>query len=294
MPRVRRARKALVAAEALAVLKRLANKGAYATTAPSETAAGSSAIYSPRNGFADPVLHASLPAIAYGQQLGWFAPDASGTRFRISTAGLRALRTIKSSAECSGTEIPHQSPAEPGNRLGTEGALAWLRRRRDKDGRPLITEVQFNAGEKLASEFWHAQMSPRVTANWSAMAPVQRVRRGTPGFGVDMRDSVVAAKRRFQRALEAVGPELAGILVDVCCHDMGLEASGEAEGWPQRAAKVVLDLALTRLARHYGLLAPERPAAERLRHWGDASYRPTLDAWRQDINPSQSADVHRR
>jgi hypothetical protein len=43
---------------------------------------------------------------------------------------------------------------------------------------------------------------------------------------------------------------------------------------------VVLDLALTRLARHYGLLAPERPAASRLRHWGDADYRPTLETWR--------------
>ncbi len=141
----------------------------------------------------------------------------------------------------------------------------------------LITEVQFNAGEKLAADFWHAQLSPKVTASWSAMAPVHRLRRATPGLGVDMRDAVVAARQRFQRALEAVGPELAGILVDVCCHDMGLEASGHASGWPQRAAKVVLDLALTRLARHYGLLAPERPAAARLRHWGDADYRPTLD-----------------
>ena len=137
--------------------------------------------------------------------------------------------------------------------------MAWLRSRKDKDGRPLITEVQFNAGEKLAADFWHAQLSPRVTANWSAMAPVHRLRRATPGVGVDMRDAVVAARQRFQRALEAVGPELAGILVDVCCHDMGLEVSGHASGWPQRAAKVVLDLALTRLARHYGLLAPGAP-----------------------------------
>jgi Domain of unknown function (DUF6456) len=295
MPKGRRARKALVAAEALAVLKRLAHKGAYATAAASETAPVSCAIYSPRNGFSGPVLYASLPAVAYGRHLGWFASDASGTQFHISAAGLRALRTIKSSADASAGNS-HQSPAEAGNRPGTEGALAWLRRRRDKDGRPLITEVQFNAGEKLASDYWHAQLSPRVTANWSAMAPVHRVRRGTPGFGVDMRDAVVSARRRFQRALEAVGPELAGILVDVCCRDMGLEASGQAEGWPQRAAKVVLDLALTRLARHYGLLAPERPAAERLRHWGDANYRPTLDAWHQDAGQSHSPplDMHRR
>jgi hypothetical protein len=52
-------------------------------------------------------------------------------------------------------------------------------------------------------------------------------------------------------------------------------------GWPQRAAKVVLQLALTRLARHYGLLAPQpRSGTQRLRHWGSEDYRPDIDAWR--------------
>jgi hypothetical protein len=34
------------------------------------------------------------------------------------------------------------------------------------------------------------------------------------------------------------------------------------------------------LARHYGLIAPERFPFARLRHWGDEDYRPTMDAWR--------------
>jgi hypothetical protein len=119
-----------------------------------------------------------------------------------------------------------------------------------------------------------------VTVNWSAIAPGRRMRRATPGAGVEVRDRVLAARQRFHRALHAVGPELAGVLVDVCCYGMGLEEAGKAAGWPERAAKVVLELALTRLARHYGMLAPERPAAARLRHWGDADYRPTLETWR--------------
>ena len=52
---------------------------------------------------------------------------------------------------------PHRG-ADAINRPATEGALAWLRRRKDRDGRALITEVQFNAGEKLAADFWHAQL----------------------------------------------------------------------------------------------------------------------------------------
>ena len=113
------------------------------------------------------------------------------------------------------------------------------------------------AGERLAADFWHAQLSPRVTANWSASATSRRERRAAPGFGVELGDNVVAARQRVNRALAAVGPELGGILLDVCCHDVGLEAAERAHGWPQRAGKVILQMALTCLARHYGLLMAE-------------------------------------
>jgi len=42
--------------------------------------------------------------------------------------------------------------------------------------------------------------------------------------------------------------------------------------------------ALTRLAKHYGLIASDAAAQRKtgLRHWGTEDYRPTLDAWRKD------------
>jgi hypothetical protein len=166
------------------------------------------------------------------------------------------------------------------SRLKRETPLQWLRRRKDKDGRPLLTEAQYQAGERLAQDYWHAQLQPRVTASWSAAAPCQRTRRATPGAGVEMRDRVLAARQRVHRALDAVGAELSGVLIDVCCHDVGLADAERTRGWPLRSAKVVLDLALTALARHYGLLAPERPLAAQLVHWGDTDYRPTIDKWR--------------
>lgn len=278
MSRSKRAGKALVSGEALAVLASLASRGAYAAAAGlPDKPADTFAIYVADNGFAEPVSVASRSAMAHGLRKGWLVPNESGVRLRISAAGLRALRARIETAPAASSD---RGEADSSGRTAAEGALLWLRNRKDKEGRPLITEVQFNAGEKLAADFWHAQMSPRVTANWSAITPGRRLRRATPGIGVDMRDAVVAARQRFQRALEAVGPELAGILVDVCCHDVGLEVSGHAAGWPRRAAKVVLDLALTRLARHYGMIAPEPPLAGRLRHWGDADFRPTLETWR--------------
>jgi hypothetical protein len=158
--------------------------------------------------------------------------------------------------------------------------LAWLRRRGSAGEKALLTEPQFQAGERLAADFRHAQLLPRTTANWSAVAPGIRRRRAAPGAGVETSERAVAARQRVHAALDAVGPELSGILLDVCCFDSGLEAAGRAARWPRGAARVVLGLALTRLARHYGLIAPETPAAARLRHWGDADYRPTIERWR--------------
>jgi hypothetical protein len=165
----------------------------------------------------------------------------------------------------------------------SESPLGWLSTRRDRDGRPLISPEQLAAGERLRVDFTFAQMSPRVTACWSPTAATGAGRRSAPGAGVDIQDSVVAAGERVRLALKAVGPELAGVLLDVCCHLKGLEDAERAQGWPQRSGKVVLGLALTRLARHYGLTGAGRggPAgrAAPIRHWGSDDFRPTLASW---------------
>ena len=144
----------------------------------------------------------------------------------------------------------------------------------------MISQSQFDAGERLRADFWFAQMTPRVTANWSTLAPINRRRRSGAGSSGDVLDNVAAARERVSRALAVVGPELAGVLIDVCCHLKGLEAAERAAGWPQRAGKVVLQLALTRLARHYGLSqgTSHGPApVAQIRHWGSDDYRPLFE-----------------
>ncbi|MGZ8399754.1 MAG: DUF6456 domain-containing protein [Methyloceanibacter sp.] len=144
-----------------------------------------------------------------------------------------------------------RSAARPRQRCGESARLAQEPQRSERG--PWITDDQYAAGERLRADYWFAHLSPRVTSNWSALAPTERSRRGAPSNAAALRDEVLAAKERVMRALMAVGPEVSGVLVDICCELKGLEDAEKENGWPQRAGKVVLQIALTRLAKHYGL-----------------------------------------
>lgn len=155
-----------------------------------------------------------------------------------------------------------------------ESPLAWLARRKGRDGKPLLSVVEVAAGERLRADFTRAQMSPRVTANWETA--VSSGRRGGAGAGLELSEATLAAKARVARAVEAVGPELSGALLDVCCFLKGLEEIERERSWPSRGAKLVLGLALSRLARHYGLVA-EGKGPGRIVSWGAEGSRPTID-----------------
>jgi hypothetical protein len=132
----------------------------------------------------------------------------------------------------------------------SESPLAWLARRKGRDGRAMISPNQFLAGERLRADFTRGHLSPRVTSDWSA--PTGRARTFGGGAG-EMTDLVIASRQRVRLAMEACGPEFSGLLIDVCCFLRGLEEVERERGWPLRSAKIVLQLALDRLARHYGL-----------------------------------------
>ncbi len=161
--------------------------------------------------------------------------------------------------------------ARPGLNLA-ESPLAWLRSRRGKDGVPLISETQFLAGERLRADFERAMMNRRVTTNWELAGAGSRA----GNSAAEASDQALAARGRYLRALDSVGPELGGILAQVCCLSAGLEQAERMLNLPQRSGKAVLGLALTALARHYGFLRnPDRRAGQVL-SWGLAGYRPSV------------------
>lgn len=134
----------------------------------------------------------------------------------------------------------------------SESPLAWLARRRGRDGRAMIEPHQLQAGERLRVDFTRANLMPRTTSNWAS--PIASDRRGGNSAG-DFTDSMISARRRVHQALDAAGPEFSGLLIDVCCFLKGPEDVERERLWPARSAKVVLQLALDRLARHYGYAA---------------------------------------
>lgn len=161
----------------------------------------------------------------------------------------------------------------------SESPLAWLARRKDTNGKPLIDAAQFAAGERLRADFTRAGMTPRIGANLTS--PVAHGRRGGGEGASNFSDVVLAAKERLNRALDAAGPEFSGLLLDVCCFLKGLETVERERGWPRRTSKVVLSLALDRLARHYGI-AGKITGKNRapIRVWQAEDARPTMNAHR--------------
>lgn len=212
------------------------------------------------------------------------ADKASG-HFVLSSAGKAALRRALARGEPFREQNEQRAfkplPGEPGNHAivnEAESPLAWLRSRTGKDGRPLIDDIQFRAGERLRSDFTRAQMEPRVTAKWDGLASSRRERRGAAGQSNAITDTALAARQRIEHAMAAVGPDFASILLDVCCFLKGLEDAEKRDGWPQRSGKIVLGLALNALARHYGFVPTPRDARGHgaVHHWGAEDYRPAL------------------
>lgn len=124
-----------------------------------------------------------------------------------------------------------------------ESPLGWLFAHRH------VTRRQFEAGERLRMDWERAELAPRVTMAWDA-TPVARGGGGS-ATGVDLNGAQIDAKKRFDQAIRAAGPGLADILWRVVCAGEGMRDAETALGWPARAGKVVLTLALDPVADYY-------------------------------------------
>lgn len=124
-----------------------------------------------------------------------------------------------------------------------ESPLAWLARRGHLSG------LQLAAAERLRTDHGLSGLGARVTMRWDPTPAGRHERGGGGAQGQSVR--AIDARRRFDSALAAVGPGLSDVLWRVACEGEGLAETERALGWPTRAAKLVLGLALDRLVQHY-------------------------------------------
>ena len=254
-------------AEAVRLLARLGEPGAYARPDPLVE----DALVARRGGDGISVgsgrfAAASGRALAVADLATW---DAAGTRLTISEAGRARLRREARPGDLTFANQHRdlavvEGGAGPTLRNAAENPLAWMVRRRDRDGAPLIDAAAFEAGERLRRDMTTAALLPRMGADLGA----PRIDGGGPRDPASAADHVIAARQRVRGALDAVGSDLSGLLIDLCGFLKGLERIEAERRWPARSAKVVARIALGRLAEHYGLEREATgPDRARLRLW---------------------------
>lgn len=160
---------------------------------------------------------------------------------------------------------------QPVRRNLAESPLSGLSRLKDRDGGAFLPPDAVVAGERLAVDFERGQLQPSVTSRWEPR--IDSVTSGLHAGTADLSDSAMAARLRVARAVDAMGPELSGVALDICCFGKGLELVERERGWPARSAKLMLRTALLSLSRHY---APPAPRSRGAHRWGAEGYRPEL------------------
>jgi len=141
-------------------------------------------------------------------------------------------------------EGPSDRAAQRGRRSVTvnlaESPLTWLH------ARGHLSDRQFDAGERLRADWEHAQLSPKVTMRWDPMRIT-----GGGERGLTPTERQLAAKQRFDGAVAEAGAGLSDVLWRVVCAGESLADAEKALAWPTRSGKLVLKLALDRVADSY-------------------------------------------
>ncbi|KLI63370.1 DUF6456 domain-containing protein [Aurantiacibacter marinus] len=121
-----------------------------------------------------------------------------------------------------------------------ESPLGWLH------AHGHLKDRLFDAGERLRADYERAELGPNITMRWD---PVRI--RGTADEGLTQTERQIAARSRFDGALAQAGRGLEDILWRVVCAGESLPIAEKALKWPARSGKLVLRLALDRVADFY-------------------------------------------
>jgi hypothetical protein len=150
-------------------------------------------------------------------------------------------------------ELTEEGPSRGGNARRkrrsvtvnlAESPLCWLHARGHIDDR------LFAAGERLRADYERARLGPNVTMRWE---PV-RIKGQVGVAELNPTERQIAAKDRFDGAIREAGKGLSEVLWRVVCAGEALPDAEKALEWPARSGKLVLKLALDRVADFYRIV----------------------------------------
>lgn len=126
-----------------------------------------------------------------------------------------------------------------------ESPLGWLHTHGH------LTDRQFDAGEKLRYDWERANLSPNITMRWDATSSISNC--WSSPDRLTLTELQIVSKQRFDQALSSIGKDLCDISWRVICAGEGVPTAERNLGWPVRSGKLVLKIALDRLADFYRL-----------------------------------------
>lgn len=159
--------------------------------------------------------------------------------------------------EADGFAAQHRVMAADGVRNLSDSPLARLAQAAAGEGAAFLEPHQVEAGERVRLWGEKARLSPRLTMSYSAAHVA-----GSPGQRGEIGDMAADARKRLNALWDSLPRDCAGVVMDVCVFEKGLQQIEQERGWPRRSAKLVLRIGLEQLAGQFGL-APMAAGPER-------------------------------
>lgn len=130
----------------------------------------------------------------------------------------------------------------------------------------------FEAGRRIQALFERSRLQQRTTMYYGPRVGSSRSAVGMHDIG----DMAAQARLELAKLWSHLPAECAGVLIDVCGFEKGLQQIEAERQWPRRSAKLVLRMGLEEAAFHFGL-SPDAVgrSANRDRNWMDPCARPS-------------------
>lgn len=193
--------------------------------------------------------HAALAAdtVAALVSDGVIAGDATSCRSLPGTANWLKRQMIEADAFAAQHRI--EAPGREGTTVNLgESPLARLASAA-AGGEAFLRRHQVEAGERFRRLVDRARLQPRLTMTYSAAHTAGRDARSAGEIG----DMAADARRALNELLRQLPPDCAGVVLDVCGFEKGLQQIELERGWPRRSAKLVLRIGLDRVAELWGI-----------------------------------------